>query len=135
MVFAAIDGILLPFLVARVVVIVANLDGYGVVILFDTPRNLLKQLLLKRFSMFQACFLILVFCFEISNNLRVFALVEPIVVVDTGMAMYRHLMGMDGGFRGSQRVIHCRAHQNENVKPKVGRMGSWRAIWLVTILT
>ena len=28
-------------------------------------------------------------------------------------------MGMDGGFRGSQRVIHCRTHQNENVNLEV----------------
>ena len=51
MLFPTIDGVLLPFLVARIMVIVADLDGYRVVILFDAARNLLKQLLLKWFGM------------------------------------------------------------------------------------
>ena len=92
-----IDRILLPFLETSVMVIVANLDRHRVVVLLDTTGNFLKQLFLKRFGMLQTSVNILVFSFEISNHIRVFALIEPIIVVNSGMAMHRHCMRMHRG--------------------------------------
>ena len=74
--------------------------------------------------MFQASIGILVFGLKICDNLRIFALVEPVVVVDTGMTVHRHLVRMDGGLGWGWHVIHWLLHQNEKVKPKVGRIGS-----------
>ena len=99
-------GVLLPLLVTRIVVIVTDLDGHRVVILLNASLDFLKKLFLKRFRMFQTSFCILVFCLKIGQHLRIFALVEPIVVINTGMAVHRHLMGMDGGLGGCNSVFH-----------------------------
>ena len=77
------------------------------------------------FGMFQTSVGILVFSFKIGQNLRILTLVKPIVIVYSGMTMRRHLMGMDGGFRWGQKIIHrLFLHQNVRVKPKVGRIGN-----------
>ena len=124
MFLATKDGVFLPFFEARVMVIIPNLDRHRVVILLNASCDFLKQLFLKRFRMFQTSIGILVLGFKISDNFRIFTLVEPVVVVDTGMTVYRHLMRMDGGLGWGWHVIHRLMHQNEKVKPKVGRMGS-----------
>ena len=130
------DRIFLAFLIPRIMIILADFDRHRIVILLDTSSYLLEELFLKRFRMLQTSFCILVFGLKIGQNLRVFALVEPIVVINTGMAVHRHLMGTDGGLGGCKSVFHCLiTHQKENVKPKVGRMGNWRAMSLVTRLT
>ena len=85
---------------------------------------------------------ILVFSLEIGDYLRVFTFVEPIVVVDTGMAMHRHRVRTDVGLWGCRYSVHgCRysvhgsVYQNVKVMPNVGRIGSWRDTSLVTKLT
>ena len=51
LILAAEDGILLPLLVTRIVVIVTDLDGHRVVILLNASLDFLKKLFLKGFSM------------------------------------------------------------------------------------
>ena len=78
---------------------------------------------------------ILVFSLEIGDYLRVFTFVEPIVVVDTGMAMHRHRVRTDVGLWGCRYSVHGSVYQNVKVMPNVGRIGSWRDTSLVTKLT
>ncbi len=49
----------------------------------DAPGDFLKQRILKVFGIFKLCFGVGIFGFEIFNHFRIFALVEPVIIIHT----------------------------------------------------
>ena len=94
---AAIQRILFTRLVTRVVKIVPILFRRGLIVLLDAALHFLKKRLLQWLGMPRDLFEIILLGVQVFQDLGVFLVAEPKVVIYTGQAVLGDLFGAFGG--------------------------------------
>ena len=100
----AVDGVLLPVLVARVVEVLAAPGGRRGVGLLDAALDLLEEPLLQRLGVGHHRPGVVVLGLQVGRDLGVVALAQPVVVVDAHVAVGGQLVGAPLGRRGGHGV-------------------------------
>ena len=101
---AAVDGVLLPLLVAGVVPVVAVAIGNRRIVLHDAAADLLEQGLLQLLGMRHDAVEIGVFGLQVGDDFRIFPLPKPVVLVDAYVAVGLEFVRSSGGHRRVARA-------------------------------
>jgi len=88
----AVDRVLFPFLETRVIIVAVVAVRHRHIGLFDPSNDLLVDLLLELFGRLENGPKVFILRLEIGNDLGVFTLLEPIVVVDPGLSELQELL-------------------------------------------
>ena len=95
---AAVEWILLAVFVARVVKVTVFLVRHGLVRLLDPAFDFLEQSFLELFGVGRHGCGVFVFGFEVVDDFLILAILEPVIVVDTNVAVFgefiRHRFGL-----------------------------------------
>jgi hypothetical protein len=106
--FSGIDRVFSALYIAGVIVIVVQFVGNRAVVLLDACTHFLEKTFLKSLGMRHHGIHVLVFGFEVRDDFGVFAVVEPIVIVDADVSVFcSNLKGFNCGYRCSN-VRECK---------------------------
>ncbi len=120
---AALNGILLPFLRARIVEIAAAADRYAEIRLFDAPEHFVVERVLKRLQTFGHRLGVGVLGFQIMDDLRVRFFAQPIVGIDNRFPVAALAMVGDRRNRRLRRSWSLSRQRHE----RDGSGETWRA--------
>jgi hypothetical protein len=99
--FSAIEGIFLTLLIARIIVVAAKFVGHRHIGLLDPSNNFIIELSLEGLRVLQDGPEVLIFSLKIFQDPGVVPLVQPIIIIDTCLAMSDELLG---NFLGNGRL-------------------------------
>ena len=93
--FAAVDGVLFSFFGARVVEVFVALHGNAQVSLLDAAEHFRVERGLQGFGVVQLLFGVSVLGFKVGDGVGIFAIAQPEIVVDAGVAVDGHRVRND----------------------------------------